>query len=403
MKKIFILIFSPLIFSSLLFALTASSTDAGSIIVPDSFDPIEFKIQEMSAKEKEEEKLLLEKENNAENKNEEVAQGQIYPEAKKTNLNIPGLDHELTKKYIELYQSKTNSAWIAQSLVNSAPYRPYIRQKLKEKNMPSYLQYLPIIESNYKVTAVSKSGAKGIWQFMENSMAPMLKKTSWYDERYDPWKETDAALVKLMDNYKMFGDWNIAIAAYNCGGGAMRRLLKAHPKADFWYLAENNLLRTETKLYVPKLLAVAELIENAEYYGLLNIGVADKMIEFEEVTEFDYVEVNGIISTEELSKVIGIEKDEIEFLNPSLLKKMTPPEKFSLRLAKGSGPKAQEALSKIDLPKDFITYTVQKGDNLSAIARTYGVSVDAICKASGISKDSILSIGQKLSVPIYEK
>lgn len=371
--------------------------------MPDSFDPIEFKIQEMSAKEKEEEKLLLEKENNAENKNEEVAQGQIYPEAKKTNLNIPGLDHELTKKYIGLYQSKTNSAWIAQSLVNSAPYRPYIRQKLKEKNMPSYLQYLPIIESNYKVTAVSKSGAKGIWQFMENSMAPMLKKTSWYDERYDPWKETDAALVKLMDNYKMFGDWNIAIAAYNCGGGAMRRLLKAHPKADFWYLAENNLLRTETKLYVPKLLAVAELIENAEYYGLLNIGVADKMIEFEEVTEFDYVEVNGIISTEELSKVIGIEKDEIEFLNPSLLKKMTPPEKFSLRLAKGSGPKAQEALSKIDLPKDFITYTVQKGDNLSAIARTYGVSVDAICKASGISKDSILSIGQKLSVPIYEK
>lgn len=406
MKKILVTFFSAATISASLWSLTAASTDAGSIMMNDSYDPIEYKILVESAGEGQKDITasapgVNDGELSAENQYPEP-DGDVYPEPSKINLNIPGLNHELTQKYIELYQSKENSSWLAQSLVNSAPYRPYIRQKLAEKNMPSYLQYLPVIESNYKITAVSKSGAKGMWQFMDNSMAPLLKKSSWYDQRYDPWLETDAALIKLMDNYKMFGDWNLAIAAYNCGGGAMRRLLKAHPKADFWYLAEHNHLRTETKLYVPKLLAVAELVENAEYYGLINVGVADKMIEFTEIEEFDYVKMSGVLTMEQLSQIVDVNVETLKFLNPSLLKGMTPPEQFEIRLPHGKGEAAEAALRKADIPGNTLNYTVQKGDNLSVISRKFDVTIDEICKINQISRDSILSIGQVLTIPVYD-
>lgn len=328
--------------------------------------------------------------------------GQVFPEPKRKSIGLAGVDHALTKKYIELYQSPTNRQWLAKCLENSAPYRPYIRQKLKEKNMPMVLQYLPIIESNYKNTAVSPSGARGMWQFMENSMAPMLKKSEWFDERQDPWKAADAALIKLTDNYNVFGDWNIAIAAYNCGGGAMRRLLKEHPKADFWYLAEHNYLREETKLYVPKLLAVAELVENAEYYGLIEVGIADKMIEFAPVEEYEYVKMSGILTMKQLSEITKIPEETLTFLNPCLLKGMTPPTQYSIRVPKGTGKAAEEALRKCDIPSNTLTYKVQKGDTLWSICKKFNVSVDAVCQLNKIEKDAVLSIGQELTIPVNE-
>jgi membrane-bound lytic murein transglycosylase D len=128
--------------------------------------------------------------------------------------------------------------------------------------MPPALEYLPVVESEYKPLATSRSGARGLWQFMENSIKPFMEKNEWIDERLDPWKSTDAALSKLQDNYKMFGDWPIAIAAYNCGAGAMQRILKKAPEKTFWYIAEKGLLRDQSVQYVPKFLAISELSEN---------------------------------------------------------------------------------------------------------------------------------------------
>ena len=331
--------------------------------------------------------------------NEEVT----IPLPQKKTLEIAGLEHELTQKYVNQYLTDHGRKWLCSALEDSIPYRPYIRKKLKENNLPQILQYLPIVESNYKVTAVSRSGATGIWQFMENSMAPLLKKSSWYDDRRDPWKSTDAAVKKLAYNYTLFNDWAFAIGAYNCGAGAMKKIINRNPGKDFWELAKNGTIRSQTANYVPKLLAIAEIVENAEYYGLLDIGLADKLTP-EEVEEYDYIDVAGMLSLNQIAQLTQIERSTIKFLNPGLFRNCTPArEVYSLRLPKGTGKNAEEALKEHGVPTDAITYKVVQGDSLWGISRKYGLTVADLCEVNGIKEKAILSIGQTLIVPIFKE
>lgn len=326
----------------------------------------------------------------------------VLPDPVRKNIDIPGRDQPLTQKYIKQYLSDENRLWILRCLVNSIEYRPYIRQKLIENNMPLVLQYLPIIESNFTNSAVSRSGATGMWQFMENSMGNSLKKNAWYDDRRDPWKSTDAAIQKLKDNYKTFGNWVTAIAAYNCGAGAMKRYLRAHPGKDYWYLAENGLIKKETALYVPKLLAVAEIIENAEYYGAVEISMADKLILDAEISNFDYVTIAGMLSLDQISKITGIDKTTIQHLNPALYRGYTPAgTKYNLRLPEGTGNEAEIALKENAVPTDGLVHTVKKGDTLWGLSRKYGISVSDLCLINGIKENGILSLGQKIIIPIF--
>lgn len=327
----------------------------------------------------------------------------IIPEPEHKEVFLSGTDHPLTKQFISQYLSNTGRQQLCRILYDSEPYRPYIKQELEKNGLPLILQYLPIVESNYKTKAVSRTGAVGLWQFMENSMYPFLKKNTWYDERYDPWKETDAAIKKLTDNYKMFKDWHLAITAYNMGAGALTRVMKKYPGKDFWYLAEHKLLPSQSIYYVPKLIAIADIIENAEYYGVLEIGAADKLIENAKVENFDYVNVAGMISLEQISKITGIERSVIDFLNPCLLKKCTPAgENYKIRLPEGTGPSCEEALKKADIATDALIYTVKAGDSLWAISRRYSLTVDDLCKVNGIKENDILRINQKLIIPVFK-
>lgn len=317
-------------------------------------------------------------------------------------LELEGAQHQLTKKIREQFLTERGQKIIIASLKASELYLPYIRQKLEEKNLPMILQYLPIVESNFVPQAVSKTGATGIWQFMENSMAPFLKKDPWFDERRDPWLSTDAALAKLSENFKMFGDWEIAIAAYNCGSGAMGRVTKKNPDKDFWYLAENGFLKNQTAQYVPKLLAIADIIENAEYYDVPAVAFALAEIS-DEVKDFDYVKTTGMLSFNQISKVTGIDKNIIYQLNPALFRNCTPARQvYNLRLPKGSGENAELALKNAGIASDAVIYTVEKGDSLWAISRRYGISVEDLCVVNGIKENGILSIGKKLIVPIFK-
>ncbi len=267
------------------------------------------------------------------------------PEATRKSVGIAGLNKSSTKKFREFYMSDSRQIWLSEVLYDSIPYRPYIVQQLKRRKMPLCLQFLPIVESNYKVKATSASGAKGLWQFMENSMSPYMQKNWWYDERLDPWKETDAALSKLAENYKTFGDWAFALAAYNMGAGAIKKLRSQYPGKDYWWLAENGKLRKETADYVPKLLAISDLIMNAEYWGLLRIAACDKRIENVAPQTFDYIKITGSVSFETISKATGISVSTLEFLNPALLHNATPSKStWRLRLPKGSAKKAAEDL-----------------------------------------------------------
>ena len=192
------------------------------------------------------------------------------PEAEKP-VHIPLSfisEEEIAKPEVEafrkLYLSPKWSALLKAYLESAMEYRLYVRKAVQDAQMPEMLEYLPVVESNYKTSAKSRSGAIGMWQFMANSVWPFLTLNDFVDERLDPWKSTDAALKKLTDNYNYFNDWLLAIGAYNCGVGAMSKAIKkADGNKDFWYLAENGYLSKQTAEYVPKLIAIADLAINS--------------------------------------------------------------------------------------------------------------------------------------------
>ena len=136
------------------------------------------------------------------------------------------LAKEEVEKFRKLYLSPKWSTLLKAYLESAMEYRLYVRKAIQDAQMPEMLEYLPVVESNYKTSAKSRSGAIGMWQFMANSVWPFLTLNDFVDERLDPWKSTDAALKKLTDNYNYFNDWLRAIGAYNCGVGAMSKAIK---------------------------------------------------------------------------------------------------------------------------------------------------------------------------------
>ncbi len=315
---------------------------------------------------------------------------------------IPYSDRSEVEKYINLYKSSRWQSILYKDLEDSMEYRLYVRKVLQEKNLPFYLEYLPVVESNYKTTAKSSSGAIGMWQFMANSVKPFLTLNEFIDERYDPWKSTDAAMAKLMDNYNYFGDWLLAIAAYNCGAGAMSKALKKAGEKDYWYLVEHKLLSSQTCQYIPKLLAIAELAENAAYYQLdLPAHKEEFELLYNETNAiFDYVQVDKAYSITALAGQMRIDSDTLKKLNPSFIKGITHPSQLcSIRVPKGMEESAEEALTKLT-PIEFpFKYTVVQGDSLWSISRRFGVSLASLCETNGIKENDILKIGKILYIP----
>lgn len=319
------------------------------------------------------------------------------PPRKELDIHTP--EHIHIQKYLTEYQKPFGTRWLTSVLESGAPYRMYARQQLALNNMPASLEYLPVVESEYKVSAKSKSGALGIWQFMENSIYPFLEKNQWVDERLDPWKSTDAAIKKLQDNYNMFGDWALALAAYNYGAGGLRRVIKSSGGVDnFWDLADQGRLSNQTILYVPKFLAVAEIVTNQEHYGL----------EFPEVTEADLIQWDEVttkrsVPLQMLAKELNIDVSILKFLNPALILGRTPPAmEYTMRVPLGMKEEAEKAISNMVLPTYEHTYKVVKGDTLWGISRRYGLTVADICDANNLEENAILPIGKTLYIPIIE-
>ena len=287
-------------------------------------------------------------------------------------------------------------------LESAMEYRLFVRKSVQDNNLPEILEYLPVVESNYKTSAKSKSGAIGMWQFMANSVYPFLILDDFVDERLDPWKSTEAALKKLTENYNYFNDWLIAIAAYNCGVGAMNKILRKAEKKDFWYLVDKKLLPQQTADYVPKLIAIADLAINSEYYqiDLPNHNEEYEMLINEKNGDFDYIIVEKAYSLKQLASEMRMDYETLKKLNPSFVRGMTyPVKKSEIRLPLGMKKSAEDAIAKL-IPIDFpFKYTVEKGDSLWSISRKYKVSIQSICDLNDIRENDILRIGKILYIP----
>ena len=270
-------------------------------------------------------------------------------------LDLPGAWRKEVEPYRRRWLSATGRAELRTILENGSRYRHYVRRRLAEEGLPSCIEYIPVIESSYKPLASPASGKSiGLWQFMENSIENYLRKTKWIDERRDPWKSTDAAIKKLKANHKEFGDWLLAIAAYNCGAGAVRRALKKSPEKTFWSLAQNDLIPGHAAVYVPNLLAVSDIAQNSFWYGVdLPEAFFDAEL-YSPYDDFDCVKVGGGLSIRALAGEMRVAPDILLELNPALLYEATPPdEEYELRLPNGMKAAAEDAIFSLNKRSEY--------------------------------------------------
>jgi membrane-bound lytic murein transglycosylase D len=310
---------------------------------------------------------------------------------------IPGLDQPLTQEYIHRYSSPEGLELLNAIMRRGAPYLAFIKKEVEARNLPQELMYLPVIESAYIPTAVSKSGATGLWQFMKNSIAPYdMKVTEWMDERMDFWKSTTGALSKLEENYRQLGDWALALAAYNAGLGGVTRIIQQTKINDYWILSERKAFKVETIHYVPKLLAIFHILSNPRRFGIDPLWPED--------LEWTRVKVGRTVDLELLAQEVGIDTGELKKLNGELLYNVTPPDSnYYLKVRAAYAPAITAVLEQKDIPLiRYYFHTITSGDTLSALAKQYGVSVDHITNANPGIKERYLKIGSRILIPAYK-
>ncbi|UTC65111.1 transglycosylase SLT domain-containing protein [Treponema sp. OMZ 788] len=302
--------------------------------------------------------------------------------------------YPLIEKFRNQYLNQNGLRYLEAIMQRSIPYRNFIIEELRRENLPPELLFLPVIESGFSPKAVSKSGAVGIWQFMRNSIGGYdIQIDEWMDERRDPWKASAAAVKKLKWNYNYYNDWYLALAAYNCGVGALDKAIKKAGSRNYWYLAEKKFLKTETALYVAKFLAIAEILMNSEKYG----------IDWGEALDYEATELIPIKRSVDLillAEKVKADTDLFSALNPSLKFNITPPNvKYNLRIPMEHKEAVQDLLSKNTLLIKYYSYKIRSGDTLYALSKHYGVSIKSIINYNPGIKASALRIGQVLRIP----
>jgi membrane-bound lytic murein transglycosylase D len=314
------------------------------------------------------------------------------------NEELPGLDQPLTQRYIQRYTERGLRKWLVSTLKAGEPYLAFIRAEIERRGLPPYLLYLPVIESGFIPSALSKSGASGLWQFMRNSIKPYLRITEWIDERRDFYKSTFAALSKLESHYREFGDWYLALAAYNSGGGAIASAIRQTGIHDYWELNSRNKLKKETSVYVPKLLAVYYIASNPRRFGL-DIDWSN------EVYEWELVPVRRQVDITVLAEEAGMGHDALRAFNRELLFNITPPRQadgkdYELKVRKEQAAAVRAVLEQDNLPliRTYI-HVIREGDTLSMLALHYGVSVDTIITSNPGVKPAALQLGYRLLIP----
>jgi len=318
--------------------------------------------------------------------------------AKNISHDLPLTVNDEVLSFLNFFQTPRGRAIVETGLRRAGRYRGMIARVLSEEGVPQDLIYLAQAESAFQPTALSRAGARGMWQFVAyRGQEYGLRHTWWLDERQDPEKATHAAAQHLRDLYKMFGDWYLAMAAYNCGPGNVQKAIERTGYADFWELYRRNVLPRETKNYVPIILALTLIAKDAPHYGI--------QAEPESPVATDMVKPGRAIDLRLVAETIDVDVETLRTLNPSLLRLATPDDPaFELRLPLGSAPKFSAEIA--DIPPDkwvsWRRHRVAAGETLTAIAKKYRVTPKAIADANNLESAMALNTGEKLIIPAIQ-
>ena len=309
--------------------------------------------------------------------------------------DVPLTVNDPVLAYLNYFKTPRGSAIVETGLRRAGRYREMVQRVLKEEGMPQDLIYLAQAESAFQPQAVSKAGARGMWQFMSFAGRKYgLQKTWWVDERQDPEKATRAAARDLRDLYSEFGDWYLAMAAYNSGAGAVQHAIERTGYADFWELYHRNVLPKETQNYVPIILALDLISKDPARYGI--------DFEPEPALRADTVKPGQAIDLRLVAETIDTDLESLRSMNPELLRLVTPPDpEFVLRLPEGTAERFFGEIAAIP-PEKWVSWRrhkVEQGETLSSIAKQYRVSPAEIADANELATGSSLEEGQKLIIP----
>lgn len=324
--------------------------------------------------------------------------------------------NRMVRSCIDAYTTR-NRSLVAYMLGMSEFYMPIIEEEIDKAGIPNELKYLPIIESALNPKAVSRVSAKGLWQFMfATAKTYGLKSNNYIDERFDPIKSTKAAVRYLADLYKMFGKWELAIAAYNCGPGNVKKaILRSDGKTDFWEIY--YYLPRETRGYLPMFIAANYIMTYYKEHGI-------KPMEPSTPIATDTILISKNLHFKQIAEVCGAEIEEIRALNPQYIKDIVPGENepYVLRLSNNlvtdflaNEDSIYNHRQKEFFPRESIAemlkqakanddgrgtlkrHKIKSGETLGSIALKYRVTVKQIMKWNGL-RNSNIRAGQYLNI-----
>ncbi len=308
--------------------------------------------------------------------------------------DIPIVYNDRVYKWIE-YFTGTGRHHFERYLARSGRYFPTYHRIASQYGMPKDISYLSLIESGLNTRATSVASAAGPWQFIRSTGAAYGLDIDYYiDERRDIEKATHAAFRHLKDLHDEFGDWYLAFAAYNAGAGKIRKAINMYGTSNFWQMCEaGSYLRTETKDYVPKMLAATIIGKNPKKFGF-------NEIRYQVPLATEKTRVNDSYSLDTIADAAGVDPDLVYLINPELYRGITPPNNYQVSVPQGTARRIAGNLSKVakkSYNRQVVNYTVKKGDDLKSIASKFDVSVKDILALNRIHKKH-LKKGQTLLI-----
>jgi membrane-bound lytic murein transglycosylase D len=315
----------------------------------------------------------------------------------KTELNqtASGIPLELAEpvlSYVHFFSTDRGRSILLAGFRRSGQYRPLIQRVFAEEQVPQELVYLAQAESGFLPRAVSRKSAVGMWQFIAETGARYdLVRTHSFDERLDPEKATRAAAKYLKFLYARYGDWYLAMAAYNCGEGAVDRAVERTGYADYWELLKRHALPRETSNYVPIIVAMTIMAKNPNDYGLENIAVDPPV-------EYDSIQLTASTSLDLIADATLQPVSVVRDLNPQFLTSVVP-DGLTVHVPKGTEQAAEAALETVPAANRnaWRLHHVESGDTLEAIARSYHLPAQRIAAVNHSAES--LEAGAVLLIP----